>query len=62
MRTIFDHKGAVAWWLRPRTPDPEVGREFELHSDRRVVSLSKTYLLPKRTGNTQEAVALFQHN
>ena len=47
--------GAVAWWLTPRTPDPE-------DSGHRVVSLSKTYLLPKSTGYTQEAVALSQHD
>ena len=29
---------------------------------RRVVSLSKTYLPPKSTGNTQEAVAPSQHD
>ena len=28
----------------------------------RVVSLSKAHLLPKSTGNTQEAVALSQHD
>ena len=28
----------------------------------RVVSLSKAHLLPKGTGNTQEAVALSQHD
>ena len=28
----------------------------------RVVSLSKAHLLPKRTGNTQEAVAPSQHD
>ena len=39
------------------------GRWFEPHSGRRVVSLSKTYLPPKkRTGNTQEAVAPSQHD
>ena len=38
------------------------GRGFEPHSGRRVVSLSKTYLPPNRTGNTQEAVALSQHD
>ena len=38
------------------------GRRFEPHSGRRVVSLSKTYLLPKRTGITQEAVAPSQHD
>ena len=36
----------MAWWLTPRTPDPEVGG-FEPQSGRRAVSLSKTYLPPK---------------
>ena len=38
------------------------GRGFEPHSGRRVVSLSKTYLPPKRTGYTQEAMAPSQHD
>ena len=39
------------------------GRWFEPHSGCRVVSLSKTYLPPKkRPGNTQEAVAPSQHD
>ena len=54
-------RGVVAWWLRPWTPDPEV-REFEPYSGHRVVSMSKTYLLPKSTGNTQEVVAPYQHD
>ena len=33
------------------------GRGIDPHSGRRVVSLSKTHVLPKSTGNTQEAVA-----
>ena len=37
------------------------GRGFEPHSGRRVVSLSKTYLPQKTTGNTQEALAPSQH-
>ena len=32
------------------------GRGFDPHSGRPVVSLSKIHLLPKRTGNTKEAV------
>ena len=32
-------------------------RGFDPHSGRRVVFFSKTHLLPKITGNTQEAVA-----
>ena len=35
---------------------------FNPHSGRRVVSLSKTYLPPKSTGNTQEAMAPSQHD
>ena len=46
----------MAWWLMPRTPDPA-----PLGSNR-VVSLSKPHLLPKRTGNTQEAVAPSRHD
>ena len=38
------------------------GRGFESHSGRRVVSLSKTYLPPKSTGDTQEAVAPSYHD
>ena len=48
--------GAVAWWLTPRTQDPEVGG-LEPHLGRRVVTLSKINLPTKSTGNTQEAVA-----
>ena len=33
------------------------GRRFDLHSGRRVVSLSKIHSPSKSTGNTQEAVA-----
>ena len=45
------------------TSDPgSSGRGFEPHSGRRVVSLSKTYLPPKSTGNNQEAVAPSQHD
>ena len=51
----------VARWLMPRTPDPEVGVRAPLGSNR-VVSLSKAHLLPKSTGNTQEAVAPSQHD
>ena len=51
----------MAWWLMPRTPDPEVGVRAPLGSNR-VVSLSKAHLLPKSTGSTQEAVASSQHD
>ena len=52
---------AVAWWLMPRTPNPEVGGSNPLGSNR-VVSLSKAHLLLKSTGNTEEAVAPSQHD
>ena len=39
-----------------------VGRPPSLENRRRVVSLSKTHLPPKSTGNTQEAVAPSQHD
>ena len=38
------------------------GLGFEPHSGRLVMSLSKTYLPPNSTGNTQEAVAPSQHH
>ena len=60
--SILNLKGsAVAWWLMPRTPDPEVGVRAPLGSNR-VVFLSKAHLLPKSTGYTQEAVAPSQHD
>ena len=54
-------ESAVAWWLMPRNPDPEVGGSSPTRV-KRVVSLSKAHLLPKSTGNTQEAVAPSQHD
>ena len=61
-QSLFTFQGsAVAWWLMPRTSDPEVGVRAPLGSNR-VVSLSKAHLLPKSTGNTQEAVAPSQHD
>ena len=38
------------------------GRGFDPHSGRSVVSLRKIHLPPKRTGNTQEAVAPSRHD
>ena len=38
------------------------GRGLSPHSGHRVVSLSKIYLFPKSTGNTQEAVAPSRHD
>ena len=58
---LLNKGSAVAWWLMPRTPDPEVVVRAPLRSNR-VVSLSKAYLLPKSTGNAQEAVAPSQHD
>ena len=49
---ITDFKGsAVACWLMPQTPDPEVGVRAPLRSNRNVF-LSKAHLLSKSTGNT----------
>ena len=48
--------GAVACWLTPRTPDPEVGG-FEPH-----YVLEQDIFTPKSTGNTQEAVVPSQHD
>ena len=45
-------------WPSGRASDSGArGRGFNPHSGRRVESLSKIHLLPKSTGNTQEAVA-----
>ena len=38
---------AVAWWLMPRTPDPEVGGSSPTRVKQCCVSLSKAHLLPK---------------
>ena len=38
------------------------GQGFEPHKGRRILSLTKTYIPPKSTGNTQEAVAQSQHD
>ena len=40
----------------------ERGRGFDPHSGRCVVSLSKKHLLPRSSGNTQEAVAPTRHD
>ena len=52
-----------ARWLNGRASDSRpIGRGFDPNSGRCVVSLSKTHLPPKSTGNTQEAVAPFRHD
>ena len=51
---------AVAWWLAPRSQDPEFGG-FEPHLGHRGVFLSKIYIPIKSTGNFQEMVATSQH-
>ena len=44
---LLNHTGgAVAWWLTPRTPDPEVGGSSPTRVA--VLSLSKTYLPQKK--------------
>ena len=51
------------WWPNGRASDSGArGRGFNPRSGRCVVSLSKIHLPPKSTGNTQEAVAPFQHD
>ena len=44
---LFLKGSAVAWWLMPRTPDPEVGGSGPTRV-KPVVSLSKAQLLPKK--------------
>ena len=44
------------WWPSGRASDSVArGLGFDLHSGRRVVSLSKIHLSPKSTGDTQES-------
>ena len=51
-----------ARWPSGRASDSRArSRGFDPLSGRRVVSLSKIHLLPKSTGNTQEAVAPSRH-
>ena len=42
----------MAWWLTPRTPDPEVEG----------LSPTRVIITPKSNGNTQEAVASSQND
>ena len=61
--TIFQSYHDSIWYMELNIHlivPPHCG--FEPHWGRRVVSLSKTYLPPKSTGNTQEAVAPSQHD
>ena len=52
--------GAVARWLTPQTPDPEVGGS----SPTEIVVLCPwaRHIYPQYTGNTQEAVAPSQYD
>ena len=53
----------MAWWLTPRTPDPEVVGSSPIGSPCCVLE-QKIFTPPqkkKSTGNTQEAVAPSQH-
>ena len=60
---ILVYAGREARWPSGRASDSRArGRGFDPHSCRRVVSLSKIHLPPKRTGNTQEGVAQSQHD
>ena len=48
-----------AWWPSGRASDSRArGQGFNLHSGRHVLSLSKTHLPHKSTGNSKEAVSL----
>ena len=50
-------------WPSGRASDSGTrGRQFDPHSGRRVVSLSKIHLPPKSTVNTPGAVAPSQHD
>ena len=52
-----------AWWDSGRASYFGArGLGFDPHSGHRAVSLSKIHLLPKSTGNTQEAVAPSRHD
>ena len=60
---ITQRRTGEARWPSGRASDSGArDREFDPHSGRRVVSLSKIHLPPKSTGNTQEAVALSRHD
>ena len=52
---------AVAWWLMPRTLDPEVGGSSPTRVKPCCV-LEQGAFTPQSTGNTQEAVAPSQHD
>ena len=54
--------GAVAWWLTPRTSDPEVGVRAPLGSPSCVLEQVMFTPSPSSTGNTREAVAPSQHD
>ena len=53
--------GARGWGFDPHSGS-RTQHDDPSHSGHRVVSLSKTHLPPKSTGNTQEAVAPSQHD
>ena len=60
---ILQLGSAVAWWLMPRTPDQEVGGSSPTQVKPCCVLEQGTFkLLPKSTGNTQEAVAPSQND
>ena len=51
----------MAWWLMPRTPNPEVGGSSPTRFKPWCV-LEQGILLLKSTGNTQGEVAPSQHD
>ena len=60
---ILVYAGREVRWPSGRVSDSRArGRGFDPHSCRRVVSLSKIHLPPKRTGNTQQALAPSKHD
>ena len=60
--TLTGMGSAVAWWLMPRTPDPEAGGSSPTRVKPCCVLEESTFTPEKTTGNTQEAVAPSQHD
>ena len=62
-KNMFTHDMGEHSGLVVRASDSGgTGRGFDPHSGRRVISLGKIHLLPKSTGNTQEAMAPSGHD
>ena len=52
----------MAWWLMPWTPDPEVGGSSPTRVKPCCALEQGTFTPQKSTGNTQEVMALSQHD